>query len=246
MTVNIRRNSGPNRITYGGMPVQKLYTPRDEVELLVLRTMLRAYDIPHCVTSGFGAAFPGIQIDDYTTKTILVPPGAYEEASGLIQQYLTTPESTYEPTRPAVLIQMLGASDAALLQRVAPGVFDGPVDPRWTAEFLADARHHLVVALDANEVVGMASAVHYVHPDKPPELWINEVGVAPTHQRGGVARQLLDTLLAHGRTLGCRCAWVLTDRENPPAERLYEAAGGVKEPAGGKMYTFQLNTDGGP
>lgn len=71
--------------------MRKLYTPGSEAELLVLRTMLTAYGIPHAVTSGFGAAFPGVQIDDYTTKTILVAPDAYEEASELIQEYLSSP-----------------------------------------------------------------------------------------------------------------------------------------------------------
>src|ERR1700682_430115 len=79
--------------------VQELYTPRSEVELLVLKTMLSAYGIPYCVTSGFGAAYPGLQIAHSTTKTILVPRGAYEEATGLIQQYLSSPEPEYEPTR---------------------------------------------------------------------------------------------------------------------------------------------------
>lgn len=69
--------------------MRKLYTPSSEVELLVLRTMLSAYGIPHCVTAGFGAAFPGIQIDDFTTKTILVPLTAYQEALGLVEQYLS-------------------------------------------------------------------------------------------------------------------------------------------------------------
>ena len=78
-----------------------------------------------------------------------------------------------------VAIRRIGPDDAAVLDRVADDVFDYPIDPRWTAEFLADRRHHLAVALDGDLVVGMASAVHYVHPDKPPELWINEVGVAP-------------------------------------------------------------------
>ena len=141
----------------------------------------------------------------------------------------------------AILIRLLGTHDAAVLQRVAPGVFDNPVDPRWTADFLADSRHHIVVAIDAMEVVGMATAIHYVHPDKAPELWINEVSVAPTHRDQGIGRQLLDALLAHGRKLGCRAAWVLTDRVNPPAERLYESAGGAAAPAGGKMYEFDLN-----
>jgi hypothetical protein len=43
-------------------------------------------------------------------------------------------------------IRILGLEDAAVLDRVAPGVFDNAVDPRWAAEFLADSRHHLAVA----------------------------------------------------------------------------------------------------
>jgi hypothetical protein len=44
-------------------------------------------------------------------------------------------------------------------------------------------RSETVVARDASVVVGFASGVHYVHPDKSPELWINEVGVARSHCR---------------------------------------------------------------
>jgi GNAT superfamily N-acetyltransferase len=54
--------------------------------------------------------------------------------------------------------------------------------------------------------------VHYVHPDKPAELWINEVGVAPSHQRQGVGQRLLGALFELGGSLGCREAWVLTEQ----------------------------------
>ena len=104
----------------------------------------------------------------------------------------------------AIIIRVLGPDDTAVLEQVAVDVFDNEVDPRWSAEFLADPRHHLAVALDDGQVVGMASAVHYVHPDKPPELWINEVAVAPSHHHRGIGRQLLDALFARGRTLGCQ------------------------------------------
>jgi aminoglycoside 6'-N-acetyltransferase I len=33
------------------------------------------------------------------------------------------------------------------VSRVAPGVFDDPINPARAAEFLADPRHHLAVAL---------------------------------------------------------------------------------------------------
>jgi ribosomal protein S18 acetylase RimI-like enzyme len=81
-----------------------------------------------------------------------------------------------------------------------------------------------------------------VHPDKPrPELWINEVGVAPSHQRQGLARKLLDAVLDVGREKNCTEAWVLTDRENAPAMRLYASAGGVESPSDQVMFTFFLD-----
>ncbi len=136
-------------------------------------------------------------------------------------------------------IRILGPGDEAVLGRVAPGVFDHAVKPRWSAEFLNDSRHHLVVATDSGLVVGFASGVHYIHPDKPPELWINEVGVAPTHQNSGVGKSLLAALLQVGRTAGCREAWVATDRSNTPAMRLYASVGGI-EPTDFVMFTFPL------
>ena len=139
-----------------------------------------------------------------------------------------------------VTIRILGPDDGAILEHVAPDVFDGPVDARWSAEFFADPRHHLAVAIDGGEVVGMASALHYVHPDKPPELWVNEVGVAPTHQGRGLGRQVLAALLAHGKSLGCREAWVLTGASNRAARRLYAAAGGREEDESPVMITFDL------
>lgn len=142
----------------------------------------------------------------------------------------------------AIIIRVLGSDDTAVLEQVAVDVFDNEVDPRWSAEFLADPRHHLAVALDDGQVVGMASAVHYVHPDKPPELWINEVAVAPSHRHRGIGRQLLDALFARGRTLGCQEAWVLTEQNNAAARGLYGAVGGVEAPEPVVMVTFALAT----
>lgn len=142
-----------------------------------------------------------------------------------------------------ITVRLLGPSDGAVLRAVAPDVFDDPVDPRWSTEFLADPRHHLAVAIDQADggwVVGMASAVHYVHPDKPPELWINEVGVSPSHQGRGIATRLLRALLDHARTLGCVQAWVLTERDNTVAQRLYAGAGGAVADSRPVMYEFDI------
>jgi ribosomal protein S18 acetylase RimI-like enzyme len=139
---------------------------------------------------------------------------------------------------PTIEVRLLGSQDSDVLQHVADDVFDGPVDAVWCREFFDDARHHLAVAIDDGAVVGMVSAVHYVHPDKAPQLWINEIGVASSHRRRGIARQLLDTILAHGRTLGCTEAWLGTEESNVPARALYRGAGGKAEPF--TLYSFPL------
>ena len=125
------------------------------------------------------------------------------------------------------IIRLLGPGDASVLNNVAPGVFDNAIDPRWTAEFLSDPRHHLAMAIDEDWVVGMASGVHYVHPDKAPQLFINEIAVARPYQGQGIGRRLMERLLDRGRELGCRGAWLGTDRSNTAARRCYAAAGGV-------------------
>ena len=137
-------------------------------------------------------------------------------------------------------IRILAAGDTAVLDRVAPDVFDHPVDPALAREFLADPRHHLAVALDQDLVIGFASGVHYIHPDKPAEFWVNELGVAESHRGQGIGKAVLQALLVAGRQLGCAQAWVLTDDDNGPAMAVYRAAGGVEEARPSTMFTFDL------
>lgn len=135
-------------------------------------------------------------------------------------------------------IRLLRRHDSAVLAMLAPDVFDKPIDARLLEEFLADDRHHLAVAIDDNMVVGMASAVHYVHPDKRPQMFINEVGVTPRYQRRGIARRLLQALLDEAKRLGCTEAWVLADSTNEPARALYRSVGGDEAAEPSIMYTF--------
>jgi ribosomal protein S18 acetylase RimI-like enzyme len=137
-------------------------------------------------------------------------------------------------------IRLLARGDAYVLERVAPEVFDKPLNERWTAEFLADSRHHLAVALDGEVVIGMASAVHYVHPDKAPQMFVNEVAVASAYHGRGIGRQLMDCLIELASRLECTEAWVLTDRANVAAQRLYESAGGRTPPDECIMYTIPV------
>ena len=135
-------------------------------------------------------------------------------------------------------IKVLSLSDLSLLLKVAEDVFDNSVDENLAVEFLNDPRHHIVAAIDDGVMIGFASAVHYIHPDKPPELWINEVGVAASHQKQGIGKAIMKEMLRLGQQLGCENAWVLTEKENEAANGLYKSAGGVGSYA--VMYEFDV------
>lgn len=142
---------------------------------------------------------------------------------------------------PAIQIRLLAPSEIGVLSGAAEGVFDRAVDPELAREFLADPRHHIVVALEDARVIGFVSALDYVHPDKPRELWLNEASVAPGHRRTGLATRLITAMLDHARARGCQQAWVLTERSNGPALGLYLAVGGEEPEHEVVMFEFDLS-----
>ena len=73
---------------------------------------------------------------------------------------------------------------------------------------------------------------------------MNEVGVSPSHQNRGVGKTLMHALLEVARDAGCSEAWVLTERNNQPAMKLYQSSGGEQEQEEIVMFSFKLDRDG--
>jgi ribosomal protein S18 acetylase RimI-like enzyme len=124
-------------------------------------------------------------------------------------------------------IRLLTRDDQQFLEAAGERVFDHPVRPSLAQEFHSDPRHHIVGAVDSGALVGFVTAVDYVHPDKPREMWVNEVGVAESHRGQGIGKRMLDVMFDHARKLGCSVAWVLTEDDNRIAQKMYSSAGGV-------------------
>jgi ribosomal protein S18 acetylase RimI-like enzyme len=64
------------------------------------------------------------------------------------------------------------------------------------------------------------------HPDKRPELFLNEIAVMERSRRIGVARALIEELIRIGREHACTTVWALTNEDNAAAMRLYARTGG--------------------
>lgn len=139
-----------------------------------------------------------------------------------------------------VQLKRLTSGDEAILRNIAADVFDVDIQPNLVVEYLNDPRHHLIVALDENLVVGFASGFQYLHPDKPPQLFINEVGVGLAYQRQGIGRRLIEELLKLAKELGCREAWVATEAGNTAARGLYSATGGDEDEERCVVYSYRI------
>lgn len=135
-------------------------------------------------------------------------------------------------------IHRLTPHNTDLLERVAEEVFDEPVRADRLAAYVAEPGHLLLLGLAQGEVIAQVAAVIHRHPDKPTELYIDEVGVTPAFHRQGVATRMLEEMFAIGRSLGCKEAWVGTEPDNEAAGALYRRFGA--EPQAIVMYEYEI------
>ena len=120
-----------------------------------------------------------------------------------------------------IVVRRMQPGDEAMFQSIAPDVFDEPVRPDRLRDYLRSPGHLMVLAFEGDLVVGQCAGVLHRHPDKPTELYVDEVGTASTHLRQGIARMMMDELFAWGREFGCTEAWLGTETDNEPAKALY-------------------------
>jgi ribosomal protein S18 acetylase RimI-like enzyme len=111
----------------------------------------------------------------------------------------------------------------------AEGLFDQPVDQRAAKRFLASEGHHLLLAYEGTQPVGMVTGVEMTHPDKGTEMFLYELGVHPDNRGRGIGRRLVRELADLARERGCRGMWVLTEPDNEAAQATYRGAGGARQ-----------------
>jgi ribosomal protein S18 acetylase RimI-like enzyme len=66
------------------------------------------------------------------------------------------------------------------------------------------------------------------------------VSVAETHQQRGIGKMMMQAAFEVGHKLGCKEAWVLTERSNTAAMKLYGSSNDVEGAPDQVMFTFFL------
>jgi aminoglycoside 6'-N-acetyltransferase I len=138
-------------------------------------------------------------------------------------------------------LKFLSERDRHILDRVAEEVFDHPIRETLATQSLQDPNNLLVVAVVEDTVVGMAAATRMARPDKPPQLYIDEVAVTPAHRRKAIASELVLALLERGRALGCSAAWLATEQDNEAARALYRSLQAEEETMPAVVYAWTFD-----
>lgn len=113
--------------------------------------------------------------------------------------------------------------------QAAQHLFDGSPRHRATERFLADQRHHLLIAYVDQTPAGLITGVEMTHPDKGTEMFLYELGVDEPFRSRGIGQALVSALADVARERGCHGMWVLTDEDNVAAQATYSGAGGAAE-----------------
>ncbi|WDR00073.1 GNAT family N-acetyltransferase [Devosia sp. J2-20] len=135
-------------------------------------------------------------------------------------------------------IHRASANDVGLFSSIAADVFDAEITVAGITAYLNAPGHLMVLAFDGDVIVGQCMGVRHFHPDKPSDLYIDEVGTATSHLRQGVARAMLAEMFAWGREFGCSVVWLATEDDNAPAIGLYRGLDGQEDTV--RYYEFTL------
>ena len=138
----------------------------------------------------------------------------------------------------AITCRRMASGDEALVTKIAQDVFDGPIDRGQLETYLASPGHLMVLAFEADLVVGQCMAIVHHNPCKANELYIDELGTSSHHLRQGIATKMLHEIFAWAREMNCTEAWLATELENLAANRLYEKLGALKDTV--RSYQFDL------
>jgi ribosomal protein S18 acetylase RimI-like enzyme len=101
-----------------------------------------------------------------------------------------------------------------------------PLDEVALAEFLANARHYLIIALEEDKVVGSLYGYLLQHPYRSePQLFLYSIDVRPECRNRGIGRALVDEFVMEAKMAGAFEVWVLTNESNRAAITMYAHSG---------------------
>lgn len=117
-------------------------------------------------------------------------------------------------------VRPMRAADLSAVVRLEQTIFPQPWEAGGMADMQADPLAYCPVAVVEEEIVGYAFTWMVSG-----EVHLANLAVAPTQRRRGIARTLVEAVLAEGRRRRAEACFLEVRRSNRPAITLYERLG---------------------
>lgn len=116
-----------------------------------------------------------------------------------------------------------------------------PYDPRAIQTFLSKKGNYGFVVLVDGKIIGLAYAYELVRMDKTaPMLYVHSVGLLPAYQNKGLGTRLMAYITAYAKEHGFSECFVIADKGNAPACKVYQTVGGKSACADEIVYVMDF------
>ena len=141
-------------------------------------------------------------------------------------------------------IRRLDRHEARLAEEVIRGFKGSSRSPGSLQGFLGNPANYLLVAEAEGEVSGFLMAYRLERADREAsQMFVYEIGVAAPWRGQGLATALVEGITALARAEGMFEAFVLTNRSNEPARRLYARTGGIVEDDSAMLFVYPFGAE---
>jgi aminoglycoside 3-N-acetyltransferase I len=143
-----------------------------------------------------------------------------------------------------VQIRRLDRHEAGFAEEVVRGFKGSSRSPGSLQGFLGNPANYLLVAEAEGEVGGFLMAYRLERADREAsQMFVYELGVAAPWRGHGLATALVEGITALARAEGMFEAFVLTNRGNEPARRLYARTGGIVEDDSAVLFVYPFGAE---
>jgi len=140
-----------------------------------------------------------------------------------------------------ISIERISTMDSGTIDQLRADFDDSDWQAERIREFLADQNNILIVAKAAQRIVGLIVAHRLARLDSQrAQVLLYEIDVLPDFQRTGIGAAMIERLKELAQQVSACEVWVVTNKSNAAAMRLYRSTGGTAKQDDDVVFEYKL------
>ncbi len=140
-----------------------------------------------------------------------------------------------------ISIERISTMDSRTIEQVRADFDDSDWQAERIRQFLSDQNNILIAAKAAERIVGLLVAHRLARLDSQlAQVLLYEIDVLPDFQKRGIASAMIERLKELAQEMAACEVWVVTNKSNEPAMRLYRSTGGTAKQDDDVVFEYKL------